>query len=80
MQHLRKRILPMSLAMALSVSLAAPVAAAEPAVPYAESIQALTDRGVIKGDGTGSYRAEDPLTRSAAASLFYEAFYLVPVF
>ena len=80
MQHLRKRILPMSLAMALSVSLAAPVAAAEPAVPYAESIQALTDRGVIKGDGTGSYRAEDPLTRSAAASLLYEAFYLVPVF
>lgn len=80
MQHLRKRILPMSLAMALSVSLAAPVAAAEPAVPYAESIQALTDRGVIKGDGTGAYRAEDPLTRSAAASLLYEAFYLVPVF
>lgn len=80
MQHLRKRILPMSLAMALSVSLAAPVAAAEPAVPYVESIQALTDRGVIKGDGTGSYRAEDPLTRSAAASLLYEAFYLVPVF
>ena len=80
MQHLRKRILPMSLAIALSVSLAAPVAAAEPAVPYAESIQALTDRGVIKGDGTGSYRVEDPLTRSAAASLLYEAFYLVPVF
>ena len=80
MQHLRKRILPMSLAMALSVSLAAPVAAAEPAVPYVESIQALTDRGVIKGDGTGAYRAEDPLTRSAAASLLYEAFYLVPVF
>ena len=80
MQNLRKRILPMSLAMALSVSLAAPVAAAEPAAPYAESIQALTDRGVIKGDGTGAYRAEDPLTRSAAASLLYEAFYLVPVF
>lgn len=80
MQHLRKRILPMSLAMALSVSLAAPVAAAEPAVPYVESIQALTDRGVIKGDGTGAYRAEDPLTRSAAASLLCEAFYLVPVF
>ena len=80
MQNLRKRILPMSLAMALSVSLVAPVAAAEPAAPYAESIQALTDRGVIKGDGTGAYRAEDPLTRSAAASLLYEAFYLVPVF
>ena len=80
MQNLRKRILPMSLAMALSVSLAAPVSAAEPTAPYAESIQALTDRGVIKGDGTGAYRAEDPLTRSAAASLLYEAFYLVPVF
>lgn len=80
MQNLRKRILPMSLAMALSVSLVAPVSAAEPAAPYAESIQALTDRGVIKGDGTGAYRAEDPLTRSAAASLLYEAFYLVPVF
>ena len=80
MQYLRKRILPLSLAMALSVSLAVPVAAAESAAPYAESVQALTDRGVIKGDGTGAYRAEDPLTRSAAASLLYEAFYLVPVF
>ena len=81
MQHLRKRILPLFLAAALSVSLAAPAAAVSDAAgPYAGSIQALADRGVIKGDGTGAYRAEDPLTRSAAASLLYEAFYLVPVF
>lgn len=82
MPQLRKRILPLSLALAVSVSLAAPASAAVSEVtgPYAESIQALADRGVIKGDGTGAYRAEDPLTRAAAASLLYEAFYLVPVF
>lgn len=77
------RILPMSLALAMSLSLAAPVSAAslsDVAGPYAQSIEALAEKGVIKGDGTGAYHPEAPLTRSAAASLLYEAFCLVPVF
>lgn len=77
------RILSLSLALAMSVTLAAPVSAASLADvegPYAQSIEALAEKGVIKGDGTGAYHPEDPLTRSAAASLLYEAFYLVPVF
>ena len=77
------RILPMSLALAMSLSLAAPVSAAslsDVAGPYAQSIEALAEKGIIKGDGTGAYHPEAPLTRSAAASLLYEAFCLVPVF
>ena len=77
------RILPLSLALAMSVTLAAPVSAASLADvegPYAQSIEALAEKGIIKGDGTGAYHPENPLTRSAAASLLYEAFYLVPVF
>lgn len=77
------RILPLSLALAMSVTLAAPVSAASLADvegPYAQSIEALAEKGVIKGDGTGAYHPENPLTRSAAASLLYEAFCLVPVF
>lgn len=77
------RILPLSLALAMSVTLAAPVSAASLADvegPYAQSIEALAEKGVIKGDGTGAYHPEEPLTRSAAASLLYEAFCLVPVF
>lgn len=77
------RILPLSLALAMSVTLAAPVSAASLADvegPYAQSIEALAEKGIIKGDGTGAYHPENPLTRSAAASLLYEAFCLVPVF
>ena len=77
------RILPLSLALAMSLSLAAPVSAAslsDVAGPYAQSIEALAEKGIIKGDGTGAYHPEAPLTRSAAASLLYEAFCLVPVF
>lgn len=77
------RILPLSLALAMSVTLAAPVSAAslsDAAGPYAQSIEALAEKGIIKGDGTGAYHPEAPLTRSAAASLLYEAFCLVPVF
>lgn len=77
------RILPLSLALAMSVTLAAPVSAASLADvegPYAQSIEALAEKGVIKGDGTGAYHPEEALTRSAAASLLYEAFCLVPVF
>lgn len=76
-------ILPLSLALAMSVTLAAPVSAASLADvegPYAQSIEALAEKGIIKGDGTGAYHPEEPLTRSAAASLLYEAFCLVPVF
>ena len=81
MKHLR--IPALMLALVLSLSLAVPVSAAavdDAASPYAESIARLTERGVIRGDGTGAYHPEDPLTRAAAASLLYEAFYLVPVF
>lgn len=77
------RILSLSLALAMSVTLAAPVSAASLADvegPYAQSIEALAEKGIIKGDGTGAYHPEEPLTRSAAASLLYEAFCLVPVF
>lgn len=77
------RILPLSLALAMSVTLAAPVSAASLADvegPYAQSIEALAEKGIIKGDGTGAYHPEAPLTRSAAASLLYETFCLVPVF
>ena len=77
------RILPLSLALAMSVTLAAPVSAvslADVEGPYAQSIEALAEKGIIKGDGTGAYHPEEPLTRSAAASLLYEAFCLVPVF
>ena len=77
----RFRISALALAAALSLSLAVPAAAVSDAAgPYADSIQALADRDVIKGDGTGAYRPGDPLTRAAAASLLYEAFDLVPVF
>ncbi len=77
------RILSLSLALAMSVTLAAPVSAASLADvegPYARSIESLAEKGIIKGDGTGAYHPEEPLTRSAAASLLYEAFCLVPVF
>lgn len=77
------RILSLSLALAMSVTLAAPVSAASLADvegPYAQSIESLAEKGIIKGDGTGTYHPEAPLTRSAAASLLYEAFCLVPVF
>ena len=59
------RITALVLALAMTVALAAPAAAADAAgSPYAESIQRLEERGVIKGDGTGAYRPEDPLTRA----------------
>lgn len=83
MRFFRARILPLALALTLAVSLAVSAAAVAPtdlSGPYAASIQALAEKGIIKGDGTGAYHPEQPLTRSAAASLLYEAFCLVPVF
>lgn len=83
MRLFRARILPLTLALAVTASLAAPAAAAELSDVsglYAESIQTLAQRGIIQGDGTGYYHPEEPLTRAAAASLLYEAFCLVPVF
>lgn len=49
------RILSLSLALAMSVTLAAPVSAASLADvegPYARSIESLAEKGIIKGDGT----------------------------
>lgn len=83
MRLFRARILPLTLALAVTAPLAAPAAAAELSDVsglYAESIQTLAQRGIIQGDGTGYYHPEEPLTRAAAASLLYEAFCLVPVF
>lgn len=78
------RILSLSMALATAVTLASPAAQAaelnDVSGPYAQSIERLVQKGVIKGDGTGAYHPEEPLTRAAAASLLYEAFYLVPVF
>ena len=78
------RILSLSMALATAVTLASPAAQAaelnDVSGPYAQSIERLAQKGVIKGDGTGAYHPEEPLTRAAAASLLYEAFYLVPVF
>ena len=81
MKHFR--ISALALAAAVSLSLAVPASAAsvsDASGTYAESIQRLAEEGIIRGDGTGAYRPDDPLTRSAAASLLYEAFDLVPVF
>ena len=73
------------LALLLCLALAAPSALAGAVSdakgdPYEGSIQALADRGVIQGTGDGTYRPDEPLTRAAAASLLYNAFYLVPVY
>ena len=74
-------ILPLSLALSLAVSIpASAVSLSDVSGPYAQSIDNLVQRGVLQGDGTGSYRPEEALTRSAAASMLYEAFCLVPVF
>ena len=81
MKHFR--ISALALAAAVSLSLAVPASAAsvsDASGTYAESIQRLAEEGIIRGDGTGAYRPDAPLTRSAAASLLYEAFDLVPVF
>ena len=77
----KMRILPLSLALSLAVSIPASAASlSDVSGPYAQSIDNLVQRGVLQGDGTGSYRPEEALTRSAAASMLYNAFCLVPVF
>ncbi len=82
MKH--KRMLSLALALGLTCSLATGSLAANLSdtqeSSYATSIQRLADRGVIQGVGDGTFRADEPLTRSAAASLLYHAFYLVPVY
>ena len=79
-KHSKKLLaLLLCLALATPAALAGTVSDAE-GVPYEGSIQALADRGIIQGTGDGTYRPEAPLTRAAAASLLYNAFYLVPVY
>lgn len=83
MRFFRARILPLTLALTLAASMvlsASAVTLSDVSGPYADSIETLAEKGIIKGDGTGAYHPEQPLTRSAAASLLYEAFCLVPVF
>ncbi len=75
----------LALCLSLSLSLASPTALAGTVsdvegVSYEASIQALADREIIQGTGDGTFRPTAPLTRAAAASLLYNAFYLVPVY
>ncbi len=86
MRNLKSRLVSLALILALLVTSVVTVSAAQPSfrdtagTPYAASIEALVARKVINGCGDGTYRPADPLTRSAAASLLYNAFYLVPVY
>jgi hypothetical protein len=36
-----------------------------------EAVQAITERGIIKGDGVGNYGWQVPVTREAAAQIAY---------
>ena len=82
MSRLRMRVLTFALALTLAVSgtVSSAFAFYDDLGPYAESIEALADRGVVIGDETGDFNAEQPLTRGAGATMLYRAFYLVPVF
>lgn len=78
----RGREILLMVAAAFTINLLTPAAEAfsDAAGPYAESIQALEQQGVLLGDGTGAYLPEKPLVRAAAASMLYQAFHLVPVY
>ncbi len=75
----------LALLLCLCLSLASPTVLAGSVsdvegVPYESSIRSLADRDVIHGVGDGTFRPAAPLTRSAAAALLYNAFYLAPVY
>ena len=85
MHHLRTRILPLIIAFTVSIPMNVSVSAANADTTASEltsqSIDNLTERGIIKKEEANYYQnPENPLTRSDAASLLYEAFCLVPVF
>lgn len=78
------RMTSLLLSLVLALALALPAGAASlsdvAGSPYAKSIEALAEKAIVQGVGDGSYRPDDALTRSAAASMLYNAFYLVPVY
>lgn len=78
------RMTSLLLSLVLSLALVLPAGAASlsdvAGSPYAKSIEALAEKAIVQGVGDGSYRPEDAMTRSAAASMLYNAFYLVPVY
>ena len=78
------RMTSLLLSLVLSLALVLPAGAASlsdvAGSPYAKSIDTLAEKAIVQGVGDGSYRPEDALTRSAAASMLYNAFYLVPVY
>lgn len=83
MHHLRTRILPLIIAFTVSIPMNVSVSAANTTASEltSQSINNLTERGIIKKEEANYYQnPENPLTRSDAASLLYEAFCLVPVF
>ena len=78
------RMTSLLLSLVLTLALVLPAGAASlsdvAGSPYAKSIDALAEKAIVQGVGDGSYRPDDALTRSAAASMLYNAFYLVPVY
>lgn len=79
----RKRIIAVGVVLALVIAVTAIFTVGKitgESQLYTKSIESLTQQGVIKEDGSDYFDAEQPLTRSVAASMLYEAFDLVPVF
>lgn len=79
----RKRIIAVGVVLALIIAVTAVFTVGKitgESQLYTKSIESLTQQGVIKEDGSDYFDAEQPLTRSVAASMLYEAFDLVPVF
>lgn len=79
----RKRIIALGSVLALVIAVTAVFTVGkftDESRLYTESIESLTQQGVIKEDGSDYFDPEQPLTRSVAASMLYEAFDLVPVF
>lgn len=79
----RKRIIALGSVLALVIAVTAVFTVGkftDESRLYTESIESLTQQGVIKEDSSDYFDPEQPLTRSVAASMLYEAFDLVPVF
>lgn len=79
----RKRIIAVGVVLALVIAVTAIFTVGKitgESQLYTKSIESLTQQGVIKEDGSDYFDAEQPLTRSVAASMLYEAFDLIPVF
>lgn len=84
MRKFSRNLLSLSLALVMTLSLTLSAGAATltdvGGGKYSASIERLAEKDIIKGIGDGTFHSEKPLTRAAAASLLYNAFYLVPVY